>query len=53
MYFEDYRFQPAGFIHAACTAEYFETIDVLDRIEHFNNELPSESLDEVSKAIRG
>jgi len=39
VFFEEYRFQPSGYIHAACAQEYFETVDVMDRVRHFNADL--------------
>ena len=51
VYFEDYRFQPSGFIHAACAGDYFETTDILDRISYFNPELTPDELDEVASNI--
>ena len=36
VFFEEHRFQPGGFIHAACAGAYFETTDLLDRIRYFN-----------------
>jgi hypothetical protein len=39
VFFEEYRFQPSGYIHAACARAYLETIDILDRVRHFNPEL--------------
>ena len=35
-FFEEYRFAASGFVHAACAAQYFETIDVVDRVAHFS-----------------
>ena len=48
VYFEDYRFQPSGFIHATCAGAYFETTDILDRIQYFNPQLETEQLDELA-----
>ncbi|MEM7500525.1 MAG: hypothetical protein AAF417_00720 [Pseudomonadota bacterium] len=38
-FFEDYGFQPAGFIHAGCAAAYFETTALFDRLKHFTPSL--------------
>lgn len=38
VFFEEYRFEPSGFIHAGCAQAYFGTTDVMDRIRHFNPE---------------
>lgn len=35
VFYEDGRFAPAGFVHARCAGAYFETSDVLPRIERF------------------
>jgi hypothetical protein len=51
VFFEEYRFQPSGFIHAACAEEYFGTTDVLDRILHFNPALEPEELDAIEAAL--
>lgn len=50
-FFEDYRFQPAGFIHAGCSAQYFETTDLSDRIRHFNPTLTEEEMAELQSQI--
>lgn len=44
VFFEEYRFQPSGFIHAACAKEYFGTTEMLDRVSYFNPELTPEEL---------
>jgi hypothetical protein len=52
VFFEEYRFEASGFIHAACARDYFGTADVLDRVHHFNpNLLPDERRD-LEKALR-
>ena len=52
VFFEDYRFQPAGFIHAACAQPYLETTDVLDRVRYFNRELGSADVRELKRALK-
>jgi hypothetical protein len=52
VFFEEYRFQPSGFIHAACVAEYFQTTDVLSRIQHLNPALQLADLDEIEAALK-
>jgi hypothetical protein len=52
VFFEEYRFQPSGFIHAACAEDYFGTTDVLDRIVHFNPILGPEELEAVGAALQ-
>lgn len=51
-FFEEYRFQPSGFIHAACTGEYFGTTEVMDRILHFNPLLSAGELEGIAAALR-
>ena len=51
-FFEEFRFAASGFVHAACAAQYFETIDVVDRIEHFSPALDAAALDELRVALR-
>jgi hypothetical protein len=36
VYYEEGRFEPSGFIHLGCAADYFETADILDRVRHFS-----------------
>jgi hypothetical protein len=51
VFFEDYRFNPGGYIHAQCARSYFETADLLDRVRHFAPELRETELAEVAAAI--
>jgi hypothetical protein len=51
-FFEEYRFAASGFVHAACAAHYFETIDVVDRVAHFSPELDAVALDGLRGALR-
>jgi hypothetical protein len=52
VFFEEYRFQPSGFIHAACAEEYFGTTDVLDRVLHFNPALDPAELEAIEAALQ-
>lgn len=52
VFFEEYRFEPSGFIHAACAQEYFGTTDIRERILHFNPDLGTGELDEIESALR-
>ena len=52
VFFEEYRFQPSGFIHAACAGEYFDTTDVMERIRHFNPALGPGEHEEIEAALR-
>lgn len=51
VYFEEFRFSPSGYIHAACASEYLGTIDVLDRVRRFSPELDEQALDELREAL--
>ena len=51
VFFEEYRFNPGGYIHARCAREYFETVELLDRIRHFSPELREQELTEVTTAL--
>ena len=51
VFFEDYRFNPGGYVHAGCARSYFETTDLLDRVRHFSPELREADLAEVAAAI--
>lgn len=35
VFFEGYRFQPSGYVHASCAAQYFGTTDLEERIAWF------------------
>lgn len=44
VYFDEYRFQPSGFIHAGCAREYLGTVaagELLARLRHFAPALTS------------
>jgi ribosomal protein L37AE/L43A len=47
MYYEDGRLTPGGFIHAGCSANYFETTDLFGRFKHFSPELSDSDLAEI------
>ena len=51
VYYQEGRFEPAGFIHLACAPEYFETTDLLARIDHFS-ELSAEDLAEIGSELQ-
>lgn len=51
VFFEEFRFNPGGFVHAACARGYFETVDLLDRIRHFSPTLADADLDEIRAAL--
>jgi hypothetical protein len=51
VFFEEYRFNPGGYIHAHCARNYFETTDLLDRIRHFSPGLRDPDLEQVAAAL--
>lgn len=51
VYFEEFRFEPSGFVHATCAGEYFETIDLIERIKHFSPNLNANELDDLKLAL--
>lgn len=51
VYFEEFRFEPSGFIHAACAREYLETTDLIERIKHFSPNLNNSDLDDLKLAL--
>ena len=50
-FFEEFRFSPSGFVHAACAPSYFETEEILDRVAHFSPDLDRAELDDLRRAI--
>jgi hypothetical protein len=51
VYFEEYRFEPSGYIHTRCAKDYFGTTDFMDRVRHFNPDLGPAELDEIERAL--
>lgn len=51
VFFQDFRFDPGGFVHAACARGYFETVDVLARLRHFSPALSPEHLDDLEAVL--
>lgn len=51
VFFEEYRFQPTGFVHAGCAGEYFGTADIMKRVRHFNPALEPTELDDLKAAL--
>jgi hypothetical protein len=47
VFFEEFRFNPGGFIHAHCVRDYFGTADVFERLQYFNPELSDADLNEL------
>jgi hypothetical protein len=46
-FFEEGRFQPAGFVHLGCAQAYFETTDLLPRLKRFSPGLTEAELQEI------
>jgi hypothetical protein len=51
VFFEEYRFQPSGFVHAACARDYLETTDLVERVHHFAPKLSPADLDDFAAAL--
>lgn len=51
LFWQDGRFSPSGYIHAACTAAYFGTPKVLDRVRHFTPALTDVDAGELQTLI--
>lgn len=52
VYFEDGMFNASGFVHVSCATAYFESIEILEHIKHFNAEqLSDDDLSDLSVAI--
>jgi hypothetical protein len=50
VFYEEGRFNPAGFVHLACRAEYFEGADILAPLLHFSPELSEGERAELVRA---
>jgi hypothetical protein len=47
-----FRFDAAGFIHAACAGEYLgDTGDLVERLQHFNSDLTAEEIEALQRAM--
>jgi len=51
VFYEDGRFVPGGFIHTACALAYFETTDLMDRVQRFSPGLGEAELGEIRAAL--
>ena len=51
VFFEQYRFEPSGFIHAGCAQEYFGTTDFLDRVRRFSPDLSAADVRALEAAL--
>jgi len=51
VFFEEFRFSPGGFVHAACTNGYFGTTAVIDRCVYFSPGLAAEDVAELRASV--
>jgi hypothetical protein len=51
VFFEEYRFNPGGYIHVHCAREYFGTVELAERIRHFSPNLGEPEIAEVVTAM--
>jgi hypothetical protein len=52
VFYEEGRFNAAGFVHPGCAQAYFETTDVLPRIHRFAPALDEAELQEIGAELR-
>jgi hypothetical protein len=50
-FFDEYRFEPSGFIHTGCAGEYFGTTDLLERIRYFSPDLSADELAQLADML--
>ena len=50
VFYEEGRFNPAGFVHLACRVDYFESGDILAPLLHFSPDLSEEERAELVRA---
>jgi len=51
VFYQEGMFNPSGFMHLACSNDYFETTDILDRITRFSDELSGEDLNDIGAIL--
>ena len=51
VFYEEGRFEPAGYIHAGCASEYFDTVDVMSRVKHFSPDLGDSDLEDLQAQL--
>jgi hypothetical protein len=52
VFYEEGRFMPSGFIHPACAQAYFETSDVMPRVQRFAKGLTEADLAEIRSELQ-
>ncbi|MBD3648668.1 MAG: hypothetical protein HUJ31_14720 [Pseudomonadales bacterium] len=50
-FFEEGMFNPAGYVHPGCASAYFETIDLIDRLVWFNDNLSDDQIRDLKSKI--
>ncbi|MBT8400772.1 MAG: hypothetical protein KJO98_09865 [Rhodothermia bacterium] len=50
-FYEEGRFNPAGYIHAGCAADYLGTASIVDRLKHFTPDLADSDVNEIRNAL--
>lgn len=53
VFHQEGRFAPAGYIHVACSHAYFETTELLPRIQHFARHLTDEGRKQLRAQLEG
>lgn len=51
VFHEDGRFAPSGYVHLRCSQAYFETADVVPRLQRFGPDLRDEDLNEIQQEL--
>ncbi|MDH3643270.1 MAG: PARP-type zinc finger-containing protein [Gammaproteobacteria bacterium] len=51
LFFEEGAFNASGFIHVTCSGQYFETVEIIDRLEHFGKGLAAAEIDELRRLL--
>ncbi|MGE5125798.1 MAG: hypothetical protein ACM3PV_05880 [Betaproteobacteria bacterium] len=53
VFWEEGRFNPAGYVHVRCAPAYFETADLLSRVRRFARDLGDEELKRIEAELAG
>ena len=53
VYYQEGQFEKSGFIHLRCAEDYFETTEILDRLEHFGDDLGEDEIAELRSVLDG
>jgi hypothetical protein len=53
VFYEEGRFEPSGYVHVPCSGAYFETTDVLARLQRFAPDLRAEDTEEIRRELEG